>query len=160
MIDDKIANQESARTTLAGHDLTVLGTTVEAGALFSKYSKVKFDFDVVLTDLMMPVDHKGYAGQSTPFGPDGTAVDPASCVGEKPVGLGFALLAAKKGAKFVAVVTGIGHHSDPIVAQFDFFGYGESTIRVEDAKVMLVNGGGTSEHVKDWGAVLEALIKK
>ena len=78
----------------------------EAGEKAATYP----DFDVVLTDLMVPASRqalgrgKHLAGQ------------------EMPLGTTIALLALTAGIKNVAVVTDMDHHSHPASAAFDCFG--------------------------------------
>jgi hypothetical protein len=61
---------------------------------------------------------------------------------EMPVGIFLALLAAKNGAKFVAVFTDSDHHSHPASACFDDFNEHETeptSFMVEGAKFLLCN---------------------
>jgi hypothetical protein len=69
------------------------------------------DFDVVLTDLLVPASRQAQGGEGTKF------------VGqEMPLGSIIALLALVNGVKKVAVVTDMNHHSHPASAAFDCFG--------------------------------------
>ena len=92
------------------------------------------DFDVVLTDLLVPASEQSQGGDSM-----------GRYVGEEmPVGVFIALLAAKHGAKYVAVFTDSSHHSHPASACFDAFnvGGGEQApvaLNVGDCKVFFVN---------------------
>lgn len=88
------------------------------------------DFDVVLTDLLVPASDQQQASYEL--------------VGsEMPVGIFIGLLAAVKGrAKFVAVFTDSDHHAHPASACFDRFNAGESTptpFMVEGSKFLLSN---------------------
>lgn len=93
------------------------------------------DFDVVLSDLLVPASRQAQ-------GPDGLAL-----VGkEMPVGIFIGLLAAVRArAKYVAIFTDSDHHSHPASACFDAFnrdGGGESSptaFTVEGSKVLLSN---------------------
>ncbi|OGD61304.1 hypothetical protein A3A71_03995 [Candidatus Berkelbacteria bacterium RIFCSPLOWO2_01_FULL_50_28] len=92
------------------------------------------NFDVVLTDLLVPASQQAQ-------GPDG-----AQFMGqEMSVGIFIGLLAAvRAGAKYVAVFTDCSHHSHPASACFDAFNYdgGESAptaFTVEGSKVLLSN---------------------
>lgn len=61
---------------------------------------------------------------------------------EMPVGIFLALLAAKKCAKYVAVLTDSDHHSHSASACFDAFNESESkptSLSVEGAQVLLCN---------------------
>jgi len=65
-------------------------------------------FDAVLSDLIMPASRE-------PLSPDGLKF-----AGQlMPVGFALALLAAKNGAKYVAVVTATNHHNHPASAMLD-----------------------------------------
>lgn len=69
------------------------------------------DFDVVLTDLLVPASSKAQ-------GPEGMRF-----VGEEmPLGTAIALRALSVGVKMVAVVTDMNHHNHPASAAFDGFG--------------------------------------
>ena len=90
------------------------------------------DFDVVLTDLLVPASSQ--------------AQGRTSLVGkEMPVGIFIGLLAAVRArAKYVAVFTDIDHHSHPASACFDVFNYkrGESeptAFMIGDCKILLSN---------------------
>jgi len=96
-----------------------------------KLATVYPDFDVVLTDLLVPA-----SGQQQGRG--------AGLVGkEMPVGVFVGLLAAVKArVKYVAVFTDSDHHSHPASACFDIFNEGETTptpFTVEGSKVLLSN---------------------
>lgn len=160
VFDDSKAHRISAKVTLAGHDLTVVGTydeaqkalapemdyeksrqllpglLVEAGlsATFSPYredkdasdaDKAKYfaareksqematnhpDFDVVLTDLLVPASRQAQGAGMHLVGT------------EMSLGTTIALLALIVGVKNVAVVTDMDHHSHPASAAFDCFG--------------------------------------
>lgn len=92
------------------------------------------NFDVVLSDLLVPASRQAQGPNSTRF------------IGqEMPVGIFIGLLAAVKArAKYVAVFTDSDHHSHPASACFDAFnkegGETEPTaFKVEDSKVLLSN---------------------
>ncbi len=131
------------------------------------------DFDVVMVDLLMPPSgHK--------------LAEPAKFTDqEMPVGIFLALLAAKNGAKYVAVFTDSDHHSHPASTCFDLFNpKGESKpepMELNGAKLFLCNNRqwvrdyapwnydkplSTSERsgveyvhrVKDWKSLLEYML--
>lgn len=163
VIDDSVINQESARQSLAGHDLTVVGNTVDAQALLRGEN---FDFDAVLTDLLMPLPvaqaYRAAEGYCSPFGSGATCVSIEACKGEHPVGLMFALTAAARGAKFVAVVSNASHHAHPVAAQLDYFSWiDEEPLVIRNAKVRFLN---EPKHLqsggKDWAWVLQKLEEK
>ena len=93
------------------------------------------DFDVVLSDLLVPASKQAQGS------------DEAALVGkEMPVGIFIGLLAAVRArVKCVAIFTDSDHHSHPASACFDAFNYGpngESNPRaftVEGSKVLLSN---------------------
>lgn len=92
------------------------------------------DFDVVLSDLLVPASRQAQ-------GPNGAAL-----VGkEMPVGIFIGLVAAVRArAKYVAVFTDSDHHSHPASACFDVFNDdgGENAptaFTVEGSKVLLSN---------------------
>lgn len=106
VVDDKSVHLDAAKAQLGGHDL-VLADTYDQG---QKLLQDTHGFDVVLVDLLMPASRQQQ-------GPDG-----AKFVGqEMPVGIFLALLAAKNGAKLVAVHSDSCHHSHPASACFDSF---------------------------------------
>ena len=110
VIDDKAANIESAISTLIGHDvdtansyqegLKKIGIEKEGGIL--QFGKCVYD--VVFTDMNMPVDTESYKG-------DGK---------EELAGWSLALLATRQGAKRVVVVSDANHHHDAGSAMMDF----------------------------------------
>lgn len=96
----------------------------------SKLATVYPEFDVILTDLLVPASRQAQGSMEL--------------VGkEMPVGIFIGLLAAVKGrAKYVAVFTDSDHHSHPASACFDIFNEGENTptpFTVENSKVLLSN---------------------
>ncbi|MCX6716009.1 MAG: hypothetical protein NT077_03250 [Candidatus Taylorbacteria bacterium] len=90
------------------------------------------DFDVVLTDLLVPASEQAQGSKGLEFAGE-----------EMPVGIFIGLLAAVKGhAKFVAVFTDSDHHSHPASACFDVFNEGEckpTLFTVGSSKVLLSN---------------------
>jgi CheY-like chemotaxis protein len=120
VIDDTAYNQASARATLQGHEVTV-ATGAEEG-----YKLIWQNWDVILTDLWMPVT-KGEA--SDVISDDGSVVsklfgtlyhpEKDRPVDEIPAGLVFALRALLQGVKYVAIVTDSTHHDDRLVALLD-----------------------------------------
>lgn len=122
VIEDSARHQESARQTLVGHDVTIVGSFDEALGATAKYydyanKKCKAvltkenGFDAVLIDLMMPVSNSPTLIRE-PYKPDDQA----------PYGMILALLAAERGAKYVAVVTDTNHHDSPMSNAFDQLG--------------------------------------
>ncbi|MDP3731047.1 MAG: hypothetical protein Q8R34_00950 [bacterium] len=86
------------------------------------------DFDVVLTDLMVPASKQAMGGAGMRLAGQ-----------EMGLGTTIAFLALSKGVKLVAVITDMSHHAHPASAALDCFTW-EGTFSVGDAKVLLDNG--------------------
>lgn len=137
VIDDSVSNQAAAKAQLSGHEVTVVGSYDEGRDLLATEDEDgipregKHDFEVVLVDLLMPASRHRQGNEGSRF------------VGqEMPVGIFLALLAAKTGAKYVAVLTDSDHHSHPASACLDVFNSREDTpspLTVGGAKVLLSN---------------------
>jgi len=97
VFDDTKLHRDVAKVQLTGHDLTIVGTYDEAEAALTSS-----EFDVVLTDLMVPPSEKWYQSHGREY--DATPM---------PLGSIIALLALSKGTKKVGVVTETSHHSHP-----------------------------------------------
>lgn len=126
VIDDSQIHQAAARAQLSDHEVIVVGSYDEGQKLLLE----KNEFEAVLVDLLMPASRQQQGPEGTPF------------VGqEMPIGIFLALLAAKNGAKYVAVFTDSNHHSHPASACFDAFndGYEAVPFAVEGAKFILCN---------------------
>ena len=234
VFDDSEIHRKTAKLTLQGHNLTIVGTYDEAQAAldaicdhkkkrsilpnllekaglpvdFDRYGKhadatsadkQKYeevceaarklatsypDFDVVMTDLLVPASAQGMGGEGNQY------------IGkEMPLGPIIALLALAQGIKNVAVVTDKSHHHHPGSAAFDCFeggrteninllctNYVRSSVYVDtatgkvvteeflatpegkknypviDGKVWGGRKGITTLQGKDWGSVLETLL--
>jgi len=166
VIDDKWENLDAAKQTLIEHDVTVCSDYDEAlGYLKESFvdksgkpcseweddAKQMPYWDAVLCDLLMPAGRDAQGTRGLKF------------VGqEMPVGWSLALVAAKRGAKYVAVASDLDHHSHPASAMLDRLGF----LTVEGALILftnnvnLVNIVGTKERGKDWGNVLSLLTSK
>lgn len=119
VIDDKQKHLDAAIQTLIGHDVTICSTYDDALELLEGQY-----WDAVLCDLLMP------AGRDAQ-GPKGKKY-----VGkEMPVGWSLALFAARRGAKYVAVISDMNHHDHPASAMIDRIG----TVYVNTAKVAFLN---------------------
>jgi CheY-like chemotaxis protein len=136
VIDDKEIHLLAAEAQLrADHELTLVSSYDEGLKLLEKEHDQKHDFDVVLCDLLMPASMCGAGSSKKAMELEGK---------EMPVGIFLAILAAKNGAKYVAVHTDASHHDHPASACFDSFNNwgGESRptpFKIEDAKVLLSN---------------------
>lgn len=195
VVEDKAMHRESAKETLAGHELTIVASFDEAmklmgvkidreklgrllteagfpaaptqddtqekrSAYWQKSDEleeqcvVPFAFDVVLTDMMMPMSQKMLAPDFYKWGE------------QVPYGFIIALKAALCGAKFVALVTDTNHHLGAMSAAIDHLGsaayYREGckpNFIVNGAKVMLVHAPFIKDVLKDWGQVLKDLTQ-
>lgn len=127
VIDDSTDHQAAAKAQLNGHETTVVGSYDEG----QKLIRGKHEFETVLVDLLMPASRQSMGRNMHLVGQ------------EMPVGIFLALLAAKNGAKYVAVFTDSDHHSHPASACFDAFNpNGEGApapFTVNGAKVLLCN---------------------
>ena len=126
VIEDKELHQASARETLAGHDLTIVSSYDAAVKLLGS----KFDFEAVLSDLMMPMSRTTLA--------DGV-FNPKEQV---PYGFILVLMAAAGGVKYGAVVTDTIHHQGPLSAALDHLapGYWNDEYSVKLIKNFVING--------------------
>jgi CheY-like chemotaxis protein len=155
VIDDTQRHLAAAQQTLAGHYLTVCNTHDEAiemlqqaydetkrQSLLENYKAAGMDhskawdrareesrlpyWDAVLCDLLMPAGRAAQGGEGLKF------------VGqEMPVGWSLALTAARKGARFVAVVTDMNHHHHPASAMLDYLN--GHLFTVDNARMLLTN---------------------
>lgn len=116
VIDDDPINLDVAKAQFAEHDLTV-GSNYEhmesllLGPYKDGHYAIRHNFDVVLTDLLMPC---GGREQRCPSHLVGT---------EMPVGIFLALLAAKNGKCRVGLLTHHNHHQHPTSAAIDPFNF-------------------------------------
>ena len=170
VIDDSAVHQESARKTLEGHDLTIVGTYDEAMSLFGLHKmpwrlkekeRQPQEFDAVLTDLLMPAGMGGLGGAGEQY------------IGqEMPMGFPLVLMAVlKSSAKYLAVVSDTSHHDHPAAyALSRLVGYSN-----KDRPLFTINGAivgfyssghgalqtsvsGFEQPGKNWGAVLSNLF--
>lgn len=106
VIDDNQSHLDAAKAQLSSFDLTTVGSYDEGQKLLQD----PHDFDVVLVDLLLPA-----SGDKQ--GPEGSKF-----VGqEMPIGIFLALLAAKNGAKRVAIHSDSDHHAHPASACMNAF---------------------------------------
>lgn len=114
-------------------------------------------YDAVLCDLLMPAgkDRQGPIGDKF--------------VGKEiPVGFSLALLAALRGAKYVAVVSATNHHEHPASAMLDRLSGSGGYWDDEESKPLFTINGATvgffpypecKNGGKDWGKVLAVLMR-
>jgi CheY-like chemotaxis protein len=139
VIDDTPQNIASAKSGLAGHRLTTVTGYEDAMEVLGNET-----FDVVLTDLHLPMSSKTL-GSGFVLG--------------QLVSYGILLMveAARRGARQVAVVTDLSHHADPFSAAFDHFSH--FPVKIENAKVVMMHAPMKGD-VKDWAAALALLVKE
>ena len=167
VIDDNSDHRAAAEAQLKDHNLTVVGTYDEGVELVNPMmGDSKCEFDVVLTDLLMPASKESQGDKGEQF------------IGqEMPVGIFLALMAAANGAKYVAVSTDANHHDHPASACLDYYHYSRKDfLRVEDAKLVFSNTSveyfsrkdlskkvdredKDAVWVKDWRALLDWLLE-
>lgn len=136
VIDDTPQHIDSAKRGLAGHHLTTATGYQEAMQLLSSER-----FDVVLTDLHLPMSSK-------------TMGDKFKLGEMVPYGMLLMVEAVRQGARRVGIVTDLSHHDDPFSAAFDHFSQflipmGTAEVRMMHAK--MVDGA------KDWAEALSRL---
>ena len=144
VIEDTLRHQKSARLLLKGHRLTVATGYDEAMELLGKE-----DFEIVLSDLYLPMSPKTLGTEAFEIG--------------KLVnyGLLLSLEAARVGVNYIAVATDLNHHADCFSAAFDHFS--QFDFRIEGAKVIYLHApmthiDGEKESVKDWLDVMNQLL--
>lgn len=119
VIDDSKLHREAAQAQFPDDDLTVVGDYLEGQALL----KNEHAFEAVLVDLLMP--------------PPSTEWDE-----EMPIGIFLVLLAAKNGARYVALFTDKNHHEHPGSACLDAFNACEGSptpFQLGATKMLLTN---------------------
>jgi CheY-like chemotaxis protein len=139
VIDDTPQNIASAKSGLAGHRLTTVTGYEDAMKVLDSET-----FDVVLTDLHLPMSSKTMGdkfvlGQLVPYG------------------ILLMVEAARRGARKVAVVTDLSHHDDPFSAAFDH--YSQFPVKIENAKVVMMHAA-MFHGTKDWAAALAQLMRE
>ncbi len=161
VIDDRPENVESAKKTLAGHQLTVATTVQEAFDILFAWGVrgEREGFDVVLTDLNMPLgrftgyDRGSFVGQDA-GGKEEKQIYRQSEEGkiELPAGVTFALAAANLGA-LVGICSDRNHHRDWSTALLDLtaFDWRESGRRVATFY---------TPSPKNWGEALRMLLRE
>lgn len=139
VIEDTHKHRVSARAGLAGHKLTVVTGYVEAMKILSNEK-----FEVVLTDLQMPMSSRTLSNEAFKIGQ------------LVPYGIMLMIEAAHRGAKHVAVVTDLNHHADWMSAAFDHFRY---PIQIDGAKAKMMHSPMNGDGTKDWASALDRLMK-
>lgn len=173
VVEDKDMHRQSAKETLLGHEVTIVGSFDEAMDLMKetidnekvvlfmaeaglppkpdsnweqerwsaywrshsaaeKKSVIPFPFEVVLTDMMMPMSRRTLAPGIFEYGE------------EVPYGFVIALRAALFGVKYIAMLTDTNHHKGAMSASLDNLGsasYHSSApnFEINGAKAMFVH---------------------
>jgi len=140
VIDDTAEHLASAKSGLAGYCLTTTDGYETAMDILGNEK-----FDVVLTDLHLPMSSKTLGSQAFKLGE------------LVPYGILLMVEAARRGAKFVAVVTDLNHHADPFSAAFDHFSH--FSVKIENAKVLMMHAP-MKGSAKDWASALDQLLKE
>ncbi|MBI2889035.1 MAG: hypothetical protein HYY10_03890 [Candidatus Liptonbacteria bacterium] len=191
VIEDKDKHRKAAQETLSAHELTVVssfdegikalnrkvdyelrerlakevglgdlpqtGTDAKKGAWFKLRNELNErasqqpDFEVVLADMMMPMSREGAASSTYQRGV------------EVPYGFVLVLVAARMGAKYIAMVTDTNHHHSAMSASLDHLGScyykgDEEPFEINGAKCLFLHAPFIEDAAKDWGRVLRHLI--
>lgn len=131
VVEDNLMHRESAAETLLGHEVTIVESFEKAMELME--TDFSFPFEVVLTDMMMPIC------EGRPFSPKSFEDRQA------PYGFVIALRAALRGAKFVAMVTDTNHHKDAMSNALNHLGHAyyrdgfKPNFVINGARVMFVH---------------------
>ena len=139
VIDDSSKNIDRAQRGLAVHRLTTATGYKEAMDILGSET-----FDVVLTDLHLPMSSEMLSQEAFKFGQ------------LVPYGILLMIKAAQRGAKRVAVVIDLSHHSDPFSAAFDHFS--RLPVKIDGAKVMMMHAHLLADGSKDWASALATLL--
>lgn len=137
VIDDNAAHRQSAIESLAGHEITVIDSFDALVKLIEPYwdSELKqiveppFPYDAVLTDMLMPMSKRNLAENYNPEV-------------EMPYGYVIALLVARRGARFVAMLTDASHHHHAMAATIDLMGPYScyEKVEIEQMKIFTIDG--------------------
>ena len=139
VIDDTPKNIMSAEKAFAGHHLVTATDYDEAMKILGSEK-----FDVVLTDLHLPMSSQTLGGEAFKLGE------------LVPYGLLLMIEAARQGANAVAVVTDLSHHADPFSAAFDHFS--QHPVKIDGARVMMLHAPLHEDGSKDWAKALDMLM--
>lgn len=151
IVEDNIQNQELAKAQLQGHELVIVDNYTDALKLLTPIYKAGgskgFDipsFDVVLTDVHIPLGNTRYFSEDRPLVPN---IDTQSQIGQ--YGLLICIAALRVVTK-VAIVSAHGdHHSDEHTAAHEMLDHS-----------LKMNGNNVRSKHKDWGYAFQLLMKK
>ncbi|MCF7815804.1 MAG: hypothetical protein K9M10_02705 [Candidatus Pacebacteria bacterium] len=164
VIEDNVAHQQAAQEQLSEHNLTIVGSFPEALRILGSYSFVRIgkegytyegNFDVVLTDMEMPVCRLDNLDRSV--------VKDISA----PYGLVLALRAAQVGVKYVAMITDTNHHQGAMSNALDmvtgaYWSHGGGMFQIGQSKVLFAHAETKANtenvRVKQWHEALKLLL--
>lgn len=137
VIDDNAAHRQSAIESLAYHEITVIDSFDALVKLIEPYwdhdlkktVEPSFPYDAVLTDMLMPMSKRNLGENYNPEV-------------EMPYGYVIALLVARRGAKFVAMLTDASHHHHAMAATIDLMGPYScyEKVEIEKMKIFTIDG--------------------
>lgn len=156
VIDDNQAHLDAAKEQLGNdHELTLASSFDEAETILNHgdhwYQDGPPNFDVVLTDMMLPASKNGVSKE---------VEHP-----EQPYGLVFLLNAIRRGVKMIGLVTDGSHHTSPIHWALDMIGYDcksdKKNVRILGNTKFWCHWSCLKEpeyEVKDWAKALNELM--
>lgn len=176
VVEDKEKHLEGIKALEAeGHTVTVAKDYIAAQKFlygdYKKETKAK-KYDVVLTDLMFPMGGEPY--EEVSMGDN----DKEKRSAENALGYAIVLAAAQKKIPYVAVVTDMNHHQNPIAATFDMIGsdkvirdadtdeltyYSRRSFKIDDSKVLFFDIRDLKcgdDGMKDYKQVLHLLFNE
>jgi len=119
-----------------------------------KEATIHPDFDIVLTDLLVPASSRNQGGKGNNY------------VGqEMPLGTVIAFLAIKIGVKHVGVITDLNHHNHPASASLDALGgYSGRPFDIGDTRIVFASNFTNfveelEVEVKDWKKAVQVLTE-
>lgn len=156
LIEDDAWHIEQAKNQLVGHELTICTSYKEAEEKFTGgghwYKEgAEFPFDVVLTDLHLPLSPDGISVKAWCYG-DGKEETIAVYGKEIPYGAVFAMVAMRRGVP-VAIVSDGNHHGAPMNWAFDLMSGGNGPVSPLIGKHKFAY-----EEGKNWKRALERLV--
>ena len=169
VIDDSKSNLDAAVEQLGNEHEVITAQTLKVAAKFLcqigrdfeygealRFNQGKPEFDVILTDLYMPVSLDGIGD------PDKRAMYKNT---EQPYGLTFALTAIRRGIKYIGLNSMASHHDGPILHAIDMIGFCDNEKMMIDKSVFICgcfcdHENDSGEYIKNWKELLEELIAK
>lgn len=176
VIEDKQHYIEAAKVQLGDHDVTICTSYSQAEEVLAGSDnhwykpEASFPFDVVLTDLFLPVCPIGtcscvqhYESKESVIRRD-TPIAVERFGAEIPYGIVLAMVALRRGVP-VAIVSDKSHHGHPISWTLDLLGFDYSPKKVKIGGLDLICSGGMVHEsgkvsVKNWKSALEQLMAK